>query len=88
MGSRQRRHHGGSIVVDLKYGGGHHPELPVEPLVVKPIDVGQGGVLDVVQPLPGPLMPDQLGLVQAVEGFSEGVDAPIDVKSSHGGRES
>jgi hypothetical protein len=55
------------IIAGLKLGRRDHPELPVELAVVEPVDVLQGGELHVVQPLPRPLVADQLGLGEAVE---------------------
>jgi hypothetical protein len=44
-----------------------------EPAVVEPVDPFQGGVLDLVQALPGAAPADQLGLVQADDGLGQRV---------------
>jgi hypothetical protein len=44
-----------------------------EPAVVEPVDPLQGGVLDLVEALPGAASADQLGLVQPDDGLSQGV---------------
>lgn len=45
------------------------------------MDPVHGRELDIGQAVPGRLGVDQLGLVQAVDGFGEGIDAPIVVNS-------
>ena len=50
-------------------------------MVVEPIDVVQGGVLDIIQSAPGALVTDQLRLVQAVEGFGQGIVLRIPARS-------
>ena len=54
-------------------------EVAVEALVVVPVDPGQGGEFGVVDVAPGAPggAADGFGLVEAVDGFGEGVDAPI-----------
>ncbi len=49
--------------------------------IVEPIDPFEGGELDGFKGSPRALPMDDLGLVEAVDGLSQGVDAPIDVKS-------
>jgi hypothetical protein len=44
-----------------------------EPPVVEPVDPFQGGVLEVVDALPGAVPADQLGLVQPDDRFSQGI---------------
>ena len=44
-----------------------------EPAVVEPVDVFEGGVLEVVEVLPGSAFVDEFCLVQADDGFGEGV---------------
>lgn len=51
----------------------------VEPSVVVPVDPFGGREFDLVEGAPGPAF-DDLGLVQAVDRFGQGVDAPIAVK--------
>ena len=61
------------------FGGGGGGEagpgfdLAVQAAVVEPVDVLQGGELDVVEALPRPSTADELGLVQADEGLGGGV---------------
>ena len=52
-------------------------DLAVEPSVVEPVDVAQGGELDVIEPLPWALGVDEFPLVEAVEALGHGVEAPI-----------
>ena len=48
-----------------------HAVLAVESLVVDPVDVGEGRSLEVLRPLPGSVVVDQLGLVEPVEALRE-----------------
>ena len=48
--------------------------------MVDPVDVFEGGVLDLVEVAPWSFVADQFCFVQADHGFGQGVDAPI-VKS-------
>ena len=48
----------------LELGWRDVPDRLQEPAVVEPVDPLQGGVLDLIQALPGATPPDQLGLVQ------------------------
>src|SRR2546423_383682 len=57
----------------FEFGWWAHAELAVQAPMVEPVDVLQGGVFHVVEPAPGPAVADQLGLVQTVEGFRQGV---------------
>ena len=52
---------------------GNHAQLAVEPELVEPVEVLQGGVLHVFQTTPGTVFADQLGLVETVEGFGQSV---------------
>ena len=45
--------------------------------VVEPVDPFEGGELEVFETAPGAFVPDECGLVEAVDGFGERVDAPI-----------
>jgi hypothetical protein len=45
----------------------------MEPAAIEPVDVFEGGVLDGIEAGPRPSMADQLGLVEPVEGFGQGV---------------
>ncbi len=60
-------------------------ELAVQSPLVEPVDVGEGGQLDVLGVAPGALQSDELGLVEAVHALSEGIDAPIGQDTSSGG---
>ena len=64
----------------FELGGGNHPQLGVETSLVEPVDPLQGAVLNVLEPAPGTVVANQVGLVETVERFGQGVDAPIDVK--------
>ena len=48
-------------------------DLAVEPPVVEPVDIAEGGPLDVLEPRPRALRVDQLPLVEPVEALDEGV---------------
>jgi hypothetical protein len=48
-------------------------DLAVEPAVVEPVDVLEGGELHVGQSLPGPTGVDQLPLVESVDALHQGV---------------
>lgn len=74
MGRRRWQGRGALMIAGLKLGRRNHAKLPVEPAVVEPVDVRQRGELHVVQPLPRPLVADQLGLVEAVCRFRVKVD--------------
>ena len=60
------------VIGGLELSGRDHPDLAVQTTVVEPVDVLEGRELDVIEAAPGPPV-DQLGLVQAVEGFGERV---------------
>ena len=47
---------------------------------VEPVDPFRGGVLDLVDAAPRAEASDHFGLVEAVDGLSQCVDAPIAVK--------
>jgi hypothetical protein len=48
-------------------------DLAVEPAVVEPVDIAQGGELDVVEAAPGVEPVDELPLVEPVEALGESV---------------
>jgi hypothetical protein len=52
-------------------------DRPEEPLVIEPVHPLEGREFDVLQAAPGAAPTDDLGLVQAVDRLSEGVDAPM-----------
>ena len=60
------------------------PNWLQEPAVVEPVDVLQGGVLDVVEAPPGATVADQLGLVQAVERLGQGVVVAVAARADRG----
>ena len=51
-----------------------------ETSVIEPADPFEGGELDRFEVAPGAAPMDQLGFVEAVDGFGEGIDAPMSVK--------
>jgi hypothetical protein len=51
------------VVGGFELGGGNHAQLTVEPAVVEPVEVFEGGVLHVLEPAPGPVFANQFGLV-------------------------
>jgi len=58
------------MVIDrLELGGRDHADLPMEPSLVEPVHVLEGGVLDVVEAPPGAVVANHLRLVESVEGF-------------------
>src|SRR5664279_4544778 len=61
------------MVGRLELGGRDVAAGRVEALVVPPGHPGCGRELDLVDRPPGALGPDELGLVQAVDGLGEGV---------------
>jgi hypothetical protein len=70
----------GTVVVVLELDRWDVAAGAVEAAVVEPVDVLQGGQLDVVEALPLPTAADELGLVETDEGLGGGVDAPVSVK--------
>lgn len=63
---------------------GHVAAVAVQPVLVEPVDPGQGGELELVDVGPGSWgvgPEDALGLVEPVGGLGQRVDVPIDVKS-------
>src|SRR5665213_2436958 len=57
----------------LEFCRGDHAELAVEPAAIEPVDVLQGGVLNIVEAAPRAPVPDEFGLVEAVERLSESI---------------
>jgi hypothetical protein len=51
----------------------HHRDLAVKAAVVEPVDVLEGGELDIVEAAPWSLAADELGLVETVEALGQGV---------------
>src|SRR5829696_4556338 len=73
LGRRQDGRGGLTGLKRFKLGRWAHAELAVQALIVEPVDVLQGGIFDVFEPAPGTAVADQLGFVQTVEGFRQGV---------------
>ncbi len=69
-----------SVVGGFELGGWEVAAVLVEAAVVEPVDPFGGGDLDVVDGLPRLSGLDQLGLVEAVDGLGQRVEAPIAVK--------
>ncbi len=61
------------VVGGFELSGGNHAQPGVESPAVEPVEVLQGGVLHVLEPAPGTVLANQLGLVETVERFSQGV---------------
>jgi hypothetical protein len=59
-----------------------------ETAVVEPVDPFQGGVLDLVDALPGAAPADQLGLVQADDRLGQGVVVGVAAGADRGDRPS
>jgi hypothetical protein len=57
-----------------------------EPVLVEPVDPLQGGVLDLVEALPGAAPADQLGFVQADDGLGQGVVETVAAGTDRGDR--
>ena len=69
----------------LELGGRDHADLPVEPSLVEPVHVLEGGVLDVVESSSGPMVANHLRLVEPVERFGQGVVVAVSA-GANGGR--
>jgi hypothetical protein len=67
----------GMVVGVLELGWGDIADHAVQPMLIPPVHPGQGGQLDLVGGPPWALAADQLGLEQPVDGFGQGVDAPM-----------
>ena len=61
------------MVVGLLFCGWNVPDGFEESPVVEPVDVFEGGVVNLVEVLPWSLVSNQLGLVQADDRLREGV---------------
>jgi hypothetical protein len=66
-----------TVVVVFVLGGWDETDLAVQASVVEPVDVLGDGDLEVVDVLPRPLVADEFGLEQRVEGLGEGVEAEV-----------
>ena len=70
----------GSVERCFELGGRDVAAVAVQPLVVEPVDPGEGRELELVDVVPGPGgvgSVDALGLVEPVGRLRERVDAPI-----------
>ena len=68
------------IVGGFGLGGRDIPDRLEKPAIIEPVDPFEGGELDRFEAAPGAAPMDQLGFVEAVDGFGEGIDAPMSVK--------
>ncbi len=77
-----------TVVVGLEGGrrgeAGPVDDAAVEAAMVEPVDVAQGGELDVVQAAPGPVSVDELPLVEPVEALGEGVVVAVALGADRG----
>ena len=62
-----------SIVSRLEFGWGDPADRFEKPPMVEPVDPLEGGVLDLVDVPPGAAAPDDLRLVEPVDGLGESV---------------
>jgi hypothetical protein len=60
-------------MVGLEFCWRDHAELAMEPAAVEPVNVLQGGVLDILKTGPRTTVADQLGLIESVEGLCQGI---------------
>ena len=65
------------LVGRFQFGWRDMPDLAMQAPVVEPVDVLEGGDLDVVDRTPGAAAVDQLRLVEPDRRLREGIDAPI-----------
>lgn len=72
------------MVAGLELCRRDHPNLSMQAPVVEPVDVVEGGLVDVVEAAPGTVLVDELRLVVSVEGFSHGVVVGVSLRA-HGG---
>ena len=74
-----------TVVVGLERGRGGVTgtvgDLTVKTALVEPVEVGQGGELDVVEALPRAVPVDELPLVEAVKALGHGVIERISLRS-------
>jgi hypothetical protein len=61
-----------SVVLLLDFDRGAHVELAVEALVVRPPHVFERREFDLLDSAPASPSPDELGLVEPVDGLSQG----------------
>jgi hypothetical protein len=60
---------------DFELSRWNHAQLPMEPAAVEPVDVVQGGALDVIETTPGAA--DQFSLIQDVQSLLANECQPI-----------
>jgi len=75
-----------SVVCGLELGRWDIADGLQEPAVVEPVDPLQGGVLDLVDALPGATPADQLGLVQPDDRLGQGVVVAVADRAHRGDR--
>ncbi len=68
------------------FGWGDVADGLQKPSMVEPVDPLQGGEFNRFEAAPRSAPMDDLGLVEAVDRFGEGVDAPISVKVQKAGK--
>ena len=68
------------IVACLGFGGRDIADGLEEAPIVEPVDPFESGELHRLGMAPGAATADHLGFVEAVDGFGEGIDAPMSVK--------
>ena len=62
-----------TIVVCFVVGWRDASEVVEDASVVEPVDPFEGGEFEVIKTAPGAFVPDEFGLVEAVDGFGESV---------------
>jgi len=71
------------VMGGLELGRRDHPDLAVESTVIEPVDVLESLELDVIEAAPRSPV-NQLGLVQAVEGFGKRVVVRVAARANRG----
>ena len=61
------------VVAVSEFGGRDAAKLVVDSPMVEPVDPFEGGEFEVIKTAPGAFVPDEFGLVEAVDGFGESV---------------
>ena len=75
-----------TVVVVFELGGRDAPELAVKSTVVEPVDVFEGGELDVIEAVPWTSATDELGLVEPDGGLGQGVVVGVTPGPDRGNR--
>ena len=73
-----------TVVVGFSFGGWDVPDGFEDATVVEPVDVFEGGELDVFKVFPGSFDSDQFGLVEADDRFGQGVVVRVTDGSDRG----